>query len=132
MLSCNVCLKEKPNEEFYKRPSRPRGYQYSCIECQHKVRNRNKDKRRTYYREYYRGWNASSRKKLLKSIGGDEIQNCMICGKEFENAKEKHVDHSHATGKIRGILCRSCNCGLGNFRDSIDLLKSAAKYLKSR
>ena len=40
-----------------------------------------------------------------------------------------HVDHSHDTNKIRELLCRSCNQGLGHFKDDPALLKKAIKYL---
>lgn len=52
---------------------------------------------------------------------------CEICRKKFD--RTPHVDHSHATGKVRGLLCTVCNTGLGFFKDSKILLRSAANYL---
>lgn len=56
---------------------------------------------------------------------------CALC-KELRltgNQKRMHVDHDHKTKKVRGILCQSCNTGLGKFRDDTELLKEAIKYL---
>lgn len=41
-----------------------------------------------------------------------------------------HIDHCHDTGKVRGLLCKTCNAGLGNFKDSALLCKLAAQYLE--
>lgn len=68
---------------------------------------------------------------LLSTQGGL----CAICG-DAPDANGKgayarlHIDHDHATGLVRGLLCGRCNQGLGYFRDSPDSLASAIKYLK--
>ena len=53
---------------------------------------------------------------------------CMICKKDI-NEHSSHIDHSHVTGKVRGILCEKCNKGLGQFDDNIEYLNNAIKYL---
>lgn len=58
------------------------------------------------------------------------IKGCMICALSFDN-KLKLVDHCHATGVVRGLLCFSCNTALGHFKDDIDVLKSAIRYLEN-
>lgn len=57
---------------------------------------------------------------------------CKICNKPHEEGKRTNlfVDHCHDTMKVRGLICNSCNKGLGDFKDSIELLESAIKYLK--
>lgn len=53
---------------------------------------------------------------------------CAICGK-FEGEK-LHIDHCHETNKVRGLLCGSCNRGLGMFKDDVMLFNKAIDYLK--
>lgn len=53
---------------------------------------------------------------------------CAICG-IYEPERGFCVDHNHATGEVRGILCNDCNVSLGGFRDSVEILKRAIEYL---
>lgn len=54
---------------------------------------------------------------------------CDICGREPKD-RAHAVDHDHATGKLRGILCGPCNTALGMLRDSPDLMRRAAAYIE--
>lgn len=49
----------------------------------------------------------------------------IICGKQISLA----VDHCHDTGKVRGLLCKTCNTVIGTFNHDINLLNKAIKYL---
>lgn len=54
---------------------------------------------------------------------------CAICSTPLTDGRRTSVDHCHATGKVRGLLCGHCNSGLGFFKDSPDKLFAAATYL---
>jgi hypothetical protein len=52
---------------------------------------------------------------------------CKICNIKMS---PPHVDHNHATNKVRGLLCDNCNRGIGHLKENITTMKSAIKYLK--
>ena len=56
---------------------------------------------------------------------------CAICKKACSTGKRLAVDHDHKTRRIRGLLCRQCNRGIGHFEDEPALLKIAAEYVES-
>jgi hypothetical protein len=52
---------------------------------------------------------------------------CAICRFRIDIV----VDHCHTTGKVRGLLCRGCNAGLGHFEEKPERLAAAAEYLRA-
>jgi hypothetical protein len=80
------------------------------------------DRERAAHRRQTYGLSETEFDDLFEAQGGV----CAIC-----RAKEADsVDHCHATGRIRSLLCRACNAGLGFFRDEPQLLRAAAAYLR--
>jgi hypothetical protein len=66
----------------------------------------------------------------------DSVCACCKCAetrtvKGTGKIKTLAVDHCHATGKVRGLLCGRCNQGMGHFKDSPALLRAAITYLES-
>jgi len=53
---------------------------------------------------------------------------CPLCQTTTE---DRVADHCHVTGSVRDWLCRSCNAGLGLFRDNPDALRRAAHYIEA-
>lgn len=60
---------------------------------------------------------------LVEAAGGC----CQICGR---NPDGLHLDHCHETGRVRGLLCSTCNTGLGKFGDSEERMEVALDYLR--
>jgi hypothetical protein len=87
-----------------------------------------KNKRDASFKKIY-GITLEQRSKYILSVG-----KCEICSKGVTE-KTAHIDHSHDSNRIkhiRGVLCNNCNTGLGKFKDNVDLLNKAAKYLIER
>lgn len=85
-------------------------------------------KRDTFLRNYY-GITLAEYNLILESQGF----RCAICKDDnikIGRKKEFYVDHDHATGRVRGILCHGCNSGIGMFKESLSIIESAAEYMK--
>lgn len=54
---------------------------------------------------------------------------CAVCKSSEPRGGKWATDHCHVRGKVRGVICNSCNTGLGLFADNPDFLREAAEYL---
>lgn len=106
---------------------------------QAKYRAENLDVIRTKEREFGRANPEVTRERRLKSryvltlTEFDERSRaqdgrCAICRKPPK--AQLCVDHAHSTRKVRGLLCRSCNLGIGYLQESPAILTAAAAYIK--
>lgn len=86
-------------------------------------RNKHVEKQRNahYVRSY--GITYADKLAMIAAQGGK----CGICAQPLIKPRHTHVDHDHATGKVRGILCRGCNTKLGWYEQNSDKI---VKYLE--
>lgn len=110
METCDLCGKEYEDDRALK-VGKPRRY------CSKTCRVRAQRLKAHY------NLDPADYQRMMEDQGGI----CAICK---EPMTEPHVDHDHETGCIRGLLCSTCNVGLGSFKDNLDWLEEAAEYLK--
>jgi hypothetical protein len=131
---CKECGEIKPINEFYKNKSMADGHINTCKECKKAYtkermrvfRQRHKPEHDRYLRHWYLRHKYKISIEEYESMLGEQEGHCKLC----DRTENLCVDHCHDTGKIRGILCASCNVGIGNLQDDPDLLRKAAEYLE--
>lgn len=134
---CTGCGEEKHITRFNVTAYVPGGRSNRCKDCcnestrrwrdrpGNRERNNTRAKASNKLRAY--GLSTEAIAALLASQGGG----CAICRSELQiGTRNCHVDHDHATGANRGLLCSSCNTGIGLMRDNEEILLSAVRYLR--
>ena len=117
---CKKCGEEKELSCFRINRKSTGSRRTECIDCGKKIS-------REHTFKITRGISHEERDKLLELQGGV----CKCCGKSTHGSKKGwHVDHNHATGVIRGVLCANCNIALGQVNDSIEQLEQLIMYIK--
>jgi len=129
MRRCYKCKEEKDLTLFANDKKQPSGKAYLCKTCKGKktsqwIKSNKQFQLKSKLSKY--GLKETEFEALIK------VQNnsCAICKITFDGSP--NIDHCHLTLNIRGLLCRQCNVGLGNFKDSQELLKSALLYLEQQ
>ena len=82
--------------------------------------------------EYERRWHGLTNEQYAHMVL-DQRGRCAICRSSDSRGRRGskwHIDHDHATGLIRGLLCSPCNIMLGMARDDPTTLAAAMSYLK--
>ena len=124
MDTCTVCGVEKSIPEFIVNKTAKRGYTPKCRECYNRIRIRHPFEIRSNVLRPY-GLTVQDYDTMYENQKGL----CLICEKPFEVLC---VDHCHTTNKVRGLLCTSCNIGLGHLKDDTRILQQAIKYLERK
>ena len=139
---CTTCKEPKSTDNFGRHKQYKDGLKRQCKKCLARINkeyeDRNRETIRTRKRNYMRGPKAQAAMRFrvygLTQEGWDNLierqrGKCAICRKPF--AERPFIDHDHETDKVRGILCRSCNTGLGLLGDTVERLSLALDYLNS-
>src|SRR4051794_6574318 len=99
-----------------------------CRPCHNRIGRENRIKIEGSFRSYHLkrryGLTEAEVVEMIEARGGT----CAVCWE----GKPKQFDHDHQTGKVRGILCFTCNGGLGQFKDDVNRLINAIAYLEER
>lgn len=131
---CARCAETLPLEEFYRQASAKDGLQAWCKPCQrtYDYANRAAGTRKMGTPQQRRRWNLSGRYGLTPQQVAEMKERqggaCAICRKV---PKRWVVDHCHATGKVRGLLCHRCNIHLPIIEDAA-FVDAAQRYLSGR
>lgn len=137
-MQCITCKQDLDLDCFYKGRKNPI---WKCLSCSRKYAKEYKIRKgRKYTAEYH--WKQNNIAMTLEEFDmrkKEQNNKCAICNNEetardhrTKSIKELAVDHSHATGQVRGLLCRQCNSLLGMAHDNIDILKASIYYLSIR
>ena len=131
MKVCTKCKKPKQAKKFIPRPGYQDGLQSVCRDClaDYKKYWQKTDKGRwsMYFTFIKRAYNLS--KEDYEKLAAKAKGCCQICGKKSKRRLD--VDHDHVTKRVRGLLCNSCNIGIGKLKHSVEILEAAIQYLKT-
>lgn len=115
--------------------------QGQCVPCHlanaRRWRSENRDRILAYRQtevhrsRHYRSRYGVTREQFEAALLAQENK-CAICSDELVIGTSRNLDHDHATGVFRGILCAGCNRGLGQFRDNPEILERAIGYLRKK
>lgn len=96
------------------------------------------DGKRQYVKEVHLKHKYGITLETFERMVVERDEKCDICKEDFDYSSKSTspaIDHDHNLTKdsdkfIRGVLCMRCNLALGHFKDDIERMERAIKYLK--
>lgn len=141
---CTGCKQAKAYDKFSKNCKTIDGLVGRCVSCESK-------RKKSRYLElkeatidapwlvkgpalvkYWPGVSPEQAFSNYEALLKDQLGGCGICGKDKKANNNIHlaVDHCHKTGKVRSLLCRTCNIGIGLLAECPEIIEKALKYIK--
>ncbi len=140
---CTGCHEQKDETLFARDRTRQRR-KARCLACTSAAAKAWRKTVPDYEKSRYRAQVVETRERhLIRKYGVtlDDYQRmltvqdgrCAICKCEehTQHYRVFHVDHCHATGRVRGLLCGGCNHILGHLKDDANKMRSAIAYLEA-
>ena len=125
---CARCKEDLPFSEYTPRRdgyTKVIAYCRSCARARYHEDVKHRPEHKKYMEAYrYRKYGISQ--EIYDEMYLRQKGRCSICGRI--PPKKLYVDHDHATGSVRGLLCNRCNVSL-HLLDNEDLLEKALNYL---
>ena len=130
--------KRMPTTEEQKKKNAERSARWRAADPERHAKKNRADKKRWRKNNPEKNRQRCRDAKLRKKYGLSPEQHaamteaqagiCLICC----NERKLFIDHCHATGKVRGLICHNCNSVLGHAGDSAEVLTNAVKYLTNK
>lgn len=145
LIGCTKCYHRKTPVAFRLDPKKTNGRRSICKECDRaaaRAYQKRTEQRRRWRVENPERWSFKQREHMLRRYGltveeyADLLAGqdgcCAICKSPDPRTRGRKVfavDHDHATGAVRGLLCMICNTGIGGLADNPVLVAQALAYL---
>lgn len=129
MKRCPECEQTRTKASFNRRADTADGLDVYCREC------RAEQKRAAYERDHEvlslrsRAATYGLTPGELQAMMSEQDGRCAICHSPCPTGRRLAVDHDHATGQVRGLLCANCNRALGLLQESAAIVRAAADYM---
>lgn len=145
LKKCSCCKLEKEVINFYKLARSKDGYDHWCKPCY-------KEKHAKYYKDNKESYSLVAKRSKTKNKEKIKIASRLyhirkkynIDEQEFYNmyhaqnglcgickvVEATAIDHCHKTNRVRGLLCKNCNTGIGFLKEDIEIMTNAIQYLQ--